>query len=275
MLKAFSVASWNVEHFKGDPARIERVITFLQEQDPDVFALYEVEGKSVFGELVKQRPRYNFHITEGPQTQEILVGARGTLTSFFTQKVEFKSGVTFLRPGALLTVTVAYRNYSILFLHTKSSTKPVGLGIRDDMFERAFKFKKTLEKTAQKSGTSEPVNYLFLGDLNTMGMRYPFKRSIDAPIELKKLDASAKKAGMRRLAKTHPVTWFNGSLSKFPPSDIDHVIAADHIAFKTLTGMTGAKGEVDVRGWPAAANPDKWIEEYSDHGLLYFEVQKS
>lgn len=114
----------------------------------------------------------------------------------------------------------------------------------------------------------------FLGDLNTMGMQYPFKRSIDAPIELRKLDASAKKAVMRRLTKTHAATWFNGSQSTFPPTDIDHVIAADHIGFKTLTRTGGAEGEVDVRGWPAAANPDKWISQYSDHGLLYFEIQK-
>ena len=47
MTKAFSVASWNIEHFKQKPesqARVDRVIAFLNAQTPDVFALYEVEG---------------------------------------------------------------------------------------------------------------------------------------------------------------------------------------------------------------------------------------
>ena len=52
MAKAFSVASWNVEHFKGDKTRIERVIGFLKKQKPDVFAMYEVEGSVVFQTLV-------------------------------------------------------------------------------------------------------------------------------------------------------------------------------------------------------------------------------
>ncbi len=275
MAKALSIASWNVERFSGDPARVDRVVAFLTEQDPDVFALYEVLGKSVFAALVQQMPQYSFHITEGPQTQEILVGARGSLTSFFTQRVEFKTGITSLRPGALLTVKSADQEYCVLFLHTKSSSKPFGLGIRDDMFERAFRFRKTLEKSAHKSRTTDCLNYIFLGDLNTMGMRYPFERSIDAPIELRKLDATAQKAAMRRLTKTRKATWFGGTQSKYPPSDIDHVVAANHLRFTQFAGAGDATGEVDVRGWPTAADPDQWIKEYSDHGLLYFEIERA
>ena len=80
-----------------------------------------------------------------------------------------------LRPGALLTVTVAGKNYPILFLHTKSSNTPVGLGLRDDMFRRALKFKATLDKAVKaQTGSNAPANYMFLGDLNTMGMKYLF-----------------------------------------------------------------------------------------------------
>jgi hypothetical protein len=49
--KLFSVCSWNVEHFRSDPARVSRVISFLKGADggppdiPDIFALYEVEGR--------------------------------------------------------------------------------------------------------------------------------------------------------------------------------------------------------------------------------------
>ncbi len=39
MAKAFSLVSWNVEHFKNVDARVPRVIALLQEQKPDVFSL--------------------------------------------------------------------------------------------------------------------------------------------------------------------------------------------------------------------------------------------
>ena len=45
---------------------------------------------------------------------------------------------------------------------TKSGTDPKGLGLRDDMFDRAIKFKKVLEK-APGAGPG-PINYVFMGD---------------------------------------------------------------------------------------------------------------
>ncbi len=270
MAKAFSLASWNVEHFKSKPERISRVIGFLNKQKPDVFALLEVEGKTVFSELVSRMPGYHFHITEGPQTQEVLVGAKKGLTAFFTQRVEFKSGNTFLRPGALLTLRIAGEDYSMLFLHTKSSSKPIGLGIRDDQFARAFKFKKkVLDKVAKKKGKP---HFLFLGDLNTMGMNYPFKKAVEVEWELKKLDKDAKKAKMRRLSKNAPATWWNGPGSRYAPGDLDHVVASDHLRFKQFKGT-----DVDVRGWPALGTElqqQKWIRDFSDHGLLFLVVEK-
>ena len=59
MPKAFSVASWNVEHFKNAPRRVGDVIGLLASLDPDVFALYEVEGQDVFAELDAQMPGYH------------------------------------------------------------------------------------------------------------------------------------------------------------------------------------------------------------------------
>jgi exonuclease III len=115
MAKAFSIASWNVEHFKGDPTRANRVIDFLKKQNPDVIGLYEVEGSEVFSEVTVKFPGYTFQITEGPETQEILVGVKSTLSAFITQKLEFKSGNSFMRPGLLLTITISGKQYSILF----------------------------------------------------------------------------------------------------------------------------------------------------------------
>lgn len=270
MAKAFTVASWNVEHFKNNPDRITRVLWFLKEQNPDVFGLYEVESAEVYAALVAQMPNYQFHITEGQQTQEILVGVKKTLTAFFTQKVEFKSGNTYLRPGALLTVNMDGADYPILFLHTKSSTKPIGLGLRDEMFDRAFKFRKTLDKVSAAAGAG-PANFIFLGDLNTMGMSYPFQREIVVDFELRKLDSGAKKVKMTRLEKNQPFTWWNGP-GGYPASNLDHVVAANHLRFKNFGGAP-----VDVRGWPKLATEAeqvKWIDTYSDHALLFFQVEK-
>jgi hypothetical protein len=72
-----------------------------------VFALYEIEGKQVFDALTWMMPGYTFHITERSQVQQILLGVRTRITAFFTQKTEFRSGVSLLRPGALLTVKSA------------------------------------------------------------------------------------------------------------------------------------------------------------------------
>jgi exonuclease III len=124
MAKAFSIASWNVEHFKQDPTRVDRVIDFVAAQNPDMLALYEVESKEVFASVTAKFPGYTFQITEGEESQEILVGVRASLSAFFTQKLEFKSGTTSMRPGLLATVTVASKSYCVLFLHLASSNEP-------------------------------------------------------------------------------------------------------------------------------------------------------
>lgn len=276
MAKLFSVASWNVEHFKDDPDRVGRVVDFVKAQKPDVFGLYEVEGATIFQALVDKMPNYTFQITEGPQTQEILIGVKKTLTAFITQKVTFKAGTTHMRPGQLVTVTKGGKNYCLLFLHLASGNNPRGMGLRDDMLERAFDFRTTLDKAAGGTGQAR---YLFLGDLNTMGMKYPFNKSIDATLELQKWDkyAAKTKIAMQRLEKTHPASWSNGSGSSIPQSNLDHVYASTNLKFKafTIPGGGGGKANVSVRGWATettTAKQDKWIQDYSDHSLLYFEV---
>ncbi|MFX1484582.1 MAG: hypothetical protein ACFFCP_15500, partial [Promethearchaeota archaeon] len=104
MGKSFSVASWNVKHFKSTQARADRALSFLKKQDPDIFALYELYGKDVFTELLKQFPGYSFQITEGKRSQEILLGVRSSLDTFTTQKLEFTSGSSTVCPGLLTTV---------------------------------------------------------------------------------------------------------------------------------------------------------------------------
>lgn len=77
---------------------------------------------------------------------------------------------------------------------------------------------------------------------------------------------------MRRLAKNHPNTWSNGSKSKMKPGNLDHVVAASHLKFRQFNGA-----DVRVMGWPelaVTAEQDDWIKKFSDHGMLYFEVQR-
>ncbi|MCA9197244.1 MAG: endonuclease/exonuclease/phosphatase family protein [Planctomycetales bacterium] len=274
MAKAFSVASWNVEHFgatdrntKRPKKPIEPIIEFLAAQKADLVALYEVESSVVFQPIVDAMPGYQFYITEGPQTQEILVGIKNGFSGFVTQKLQFKSSQPGLRPGVLVTLTIDQEYYPILFLHLKSMPDPKGFGLRDDMLQLALKFRRTLDR----SGTDH-ANYLFVGDLNTMGLDYPYAgHDISAVDELNELSRRARHPSkrMRLLAKTNEFTFFNGTHSAYPESNLDHVVAADHLQFKAFGDC-----EVDVRGWPQADDPDQWIQTYSDHALLYFEVQK-
>lgn len=277
MAEAFSVASWNVEHFgalskksKKPVKPVQPIVDFLAQQQADVVAVYEVEGRYVFRPMVKAMPGYQFHITEGPQMQEILVGIKKGLSAFVTQKLEFKAGQSTLRPGVLMTLMVDGQYYPLLFLHLKSMPDPKGFGLRDDMLDRAFKFRKVLDKAAPNAAKA---NYIFLGDLNTMGFDYPFKdHDIPAADELKELDRRAGYKKMRRLKKTGDLTWWNGKDKYKPGSNLDHVVAADHLQFKVIGGA-----EVSLRGWPEEPTDSKkraWIEKYSDHALLYFEVQK-
>lgn len=283
MAKAFSVASWNVEHFgrtspnSSKPNKaIGPIIDFLANQKADVVAVYEVVGRMVFDEVTKRMPGYQFHITEGPQTQEILVGVKKSISAFFSQKTTFRSGSSMLRPGALLTITVDGVNYPLLFLHLKSMTAPKGFGLRDDMFERAIKFRKSLDKAHKAKGLKGKSNFIFLGDLNTMGMDLTFsKKDISADEEIDRLSKRlrGKSVDMGILEKSSEGTYWPGSKSSYPIGNLDHVVAANHIKFKKFSG-----NPVAVRGWVEESTDskrDSWSKRFSDHSLLYFEVQKT
>jgi hypothetical protein len=111
-----------------------------------------------------------------------------------------------------------------------------------------------------------------------MGLDYPYKKEIESVVELKRWDTRAKQFyGLRRLIKTHDVTWSNGSASTIPDSNLDHVHASEHLKFKQFNKTSSEKAEVSVRGWVNAksdSEKNKWINDYSDHSLLFLEVQK-
>jgi exonuclease III len=270
MAKAFSVASWNIEHMKDADPRNAARMQFLAEQRPDVLALYEVEGKEVWREVMAAFPKYSFFITEGQNTQEILLGVGPRVTGFLTQKVEFAGRNAYMRPGAFLTVRAAGTDYSLLFLHVASDDDPRGFGLRADMIDRAFSFKAVLDKAA-----GGQANYMFLGDLNLMGMDFQHGKQagriqrveVTAELEVSRLAYAGAAARMRVLPKTRTATWRSQSMT----SDLDWVVAAEHLQFRRFAGGK----EVDVRGWPALPEDAQmqWTRDFSDHGLLYFEVQ--
>jgi len=272
MAKAFSVASWNCEHWKdGDPRNAHRV-EFIAAREADVVALYEVEGAEVWRTVMDGLPGYSFFITEGQNTQEILVGIGPDITAFLTQRIEFQSRDAFMRPGAFLTVRADGTDYSLLFLHLASMPDPRGFGLRTDMIDRAFEFKKHLDKLVKGK-----ANFLFLGDLNVMGLDYVYGKEgdkllhdrVEAEQEVGRLAYMAGKVGMRVLSKTADQTW-GGEDGK--RSNLDHVVASSQLQFKPIDGR-----DVKVLGWPELkdkAEQLKWFSEFSDHGLLYFEVEK-
>jgi hypothetical protein len=100
------------------------------------------------------------------------------------------------------------------------------------------------------------------------GPGHPLKARVQATDEIAGLGYRAGKDGMKLLTKTAAATWGSAGGRR---SDLDHVVAASHLQFRSFGGK-----EVDVRGWPAlpAQEQADWITNMSDHGLLYFEVQK-
>lgn len=275
MTKAFSIASWNVEHFgkvSDFETRVNDVGQYLKEQNPDLIAIYEVRSERVFEPLMKQLKGYNFHITEGEQAQEILIAIKSKLTAFVTQKLEFKSGQSTLRPGVLVTIYLDNQFYPVLFLHLKSSNDPKGFGLRNDMLNRAIKFRKRLDQASPNG----QANYLFMGDLNTMGLGFPTSKKLvvtaQDEIDYLRKEVEKSKYKMKLLSKSNDYTWFPGLAGRYDYANLDHVIAANHLRFRKY-----GESEVDVRGWCEKETEilqSDWTDSYSDHCLLFLEVQK-
>lgn len=266
MARLLKFAAWNVEQFTNNTGRVRRIADFLKDEgnDPDLFAIFEIRGSDVFDDFVEQLPTHNFYLTEGLQMQETLVGVRKNLTAFITQRHAFKSKQPTLRPGTLVTLVLSGTNYSFLFLHVKSMPDPKGWGLRTDMMEHAVNLKKALDKRA--GGDS---NFVVAGDLNTMGLKVrDGDNDIDGEEELERLVKRFDRVDMKLCSKDEPYTWWGAG--SFPPSDLDHVFASNHLDIRA-DGPT----KINVLGWPQKNTQNqkrKWIEDYSDHALLYGEL---
>ncbi len=271
------IISWNIEHFDGKGGgktarkkRVDRVVQYMKDQKPDIFGISEVKGKAVYQEMTDALSGYSFVITEGPQTQEILIGVREGLRSFFSQREEFKSGNPGLRPGGVMTVTHKNQNIPIMFVHFKSMPTARGMGLRNDMVEHAINLKKALDKIQNTQ-----ANFIVIGDMNFMGMNIKDGGpDFSGAQEIGNVENRFARYGMVRLKKDHSATFFNGSKSKYPPSDLDHVFAADHLKFEPVKNGNGAL--VHVGGWAeltSVTKKDDWINKFSDHAPLVLTLK--
>jgi endonuclease/exonuclease/phosphatase family metal-dependent hydrolase len=157
----------------------------------------------------------------------------------------------------------------MLFLHLKAADAPIDFGVRVHQHEKARSLRKVLDKAAP----GDRANFIVAGDFNGVGMNLSFsKGDIKLKTELDRLETmyGSSRDGMPIREKTHPNTFWNGPGSSDPPSDIDHVAAAEQIQFAQVAGV-----DVEVKGWPEETTPArqaKWIRDFSDHALLRFRV---
>lgn len=270
MAKIFSFASWNVQSFGKDKARIQRAVAFIRSKNPDVFALFEVKSKDVFFDFIQSLPTHHFFITEDYSNINTLIGINRQFTAFITQREEFKSRVQTLRPGALVTLFLSNKYYSLLFLHLKSFTEPVSWGLRDDMIDHVSNLKGTLDNIPGVPAGG--ANFICMGDLNTMGMDLTYSdKDFSGVEEVERYVKKLNRQKMRLLGKTSKYTWWDGKNNvETGASNLDHVFASQPLHFKQF-----GQAEVAVYGWPEFANTAErtdWIEKYSDHALLYGEV---
>ena len=278
---AFSVCSWNVEFFgsrrPGEThaqvaERIDNVFDLLAQPgiQSDVFAIYEVNGAQVFQKVTDAFPDYSWQITEGPGTQQILVGFR--IPAFVTQRVEFSRGFTGpLRPGVLVTVPHQGQVYPMLFLHLKAADAAIDFGVRAYQHDKVRSLRKSLDAAA----ATDRANFIVAGDLNNVGMNLSFSGrdiTIDEEIDRLRNMYESRFDELVLLDKTADATFWNGPGSSDPPADIDHVVAASRVHL----AMVGQGQSVEVKGWPELTTDTAkgdWIRRFSDHALLRFTIE--
>jgi Endonuclease/Exonuclease/phosphatase family len=279
---AFSFALWNVEHFKSDLGRMKIVADELKAAHPngkelDVFGILEVESLNIVELITQHFPNYDFHLTDGPQVQEILIGVRRGVFSqkVFTQKREFKAGNEFLRPGHLVAVREASNDKwtQLLYLHTDSGTDASAFGNRFEMFDRVAKMRKALAKQAQEND-----RLIVLGDLNTMGLNYPKKSKIRVT-GTEEITELATFTGMRLTTKDIEATWKDIN-RRIKDSNLDHVLVSPNLALNQIgtgrngTQLSGQSVDIHSAGWPTKSDADRddFVRNISDHAILVGET---
>ena len=285
---AFTVFSWNVEHFDGlSDARANDIAGFIQQHNPDLIAIYELED-SHGGFLFAHAHFQGFFtfITEGQNNQEILILANSAQFDHIsvTQQHKFRIGNPFLRPGALATLTQQGVHTNVLFLHSASGPLGDAFGDRIEIATHIFNLNKRLQEIEQDSGLA--ARLIVTGDFNTMGLQFPRKlvshRVQTFQDELTGLAHLASRAhrpnfqGMAFAAKEHDLTFSNPN--NRDQSNLDHVLvsAGVQLANRGNRPSDGNPFQISVQGWiqqPSGQARDDFINTRSDHCALIFTVQ--
>lgn len=285
---SFTVLSWNVEHFDGmGDARAMHIASFIQNHNPDVIAIYELEN-SHGGFLFAHSffPGLFTFITEGQNNQELLILVNPARFDHVvvTQQHKFRVGNPFLRPGALLTLTQQGVHTNLLFLHSASGTLAADFGDRLQIAGHIFNLNKRLQDIEAVGGLL--ARLIVTGDFNTMGLQFP-RRLVSHRIQtyqdeiagLAHLAARAHRSqfqGMTLAPKEHDLTFSNPN--DRDQSDLDHVLVSAGVQLQVRGNrvVDGNPFEVAVQGWiqqPSGAVRNDFINTRSDHCALVFTVQ--
>ena len=74
-------------------------------------------------------------------------------------------------PAPQIAWRISDENYSILFLHTRSGADPIRLGIRDDRFRCAFRFKRKVLDKAVHGRLYLEMKKVYIPRINSPGSR--------------------------------------------------------------------------------------------------------
>jgi endonuclease/exonuclease/phosphatase family metal-dependent hydrolase len=142
------------------------------------------------------------------------------------------------------------------------------------MVDKIWSLRLALSKLAASLNVEN--KYIVLGDLNTMGMLFPYRKKSDERVseeeEIEALREYASRRDMFLLPKEFDATWSDGKIE----SNLDHVLATNATSFQNLGQRDdGQPFAVKVTGWQQLQNPERldFIQNVSDHCLLYCEIQ--
>lgn len=285
---AFTVLSWNVEHFDGQfDNRAADIAAFIKNFNPDLIAIYELEnshGGFLFARA--QFPGFFTFITEGQNNQEILILANPAAFDHvtLTQQHKLRIGNPYLRPGALATVTQGGVHTNLLFLHSASGTGSDAFGDRVEIAGHLFNLNQRLQELEQAGGIA--ARLIITGDFNTMGLQFPRK------LVSHRIQTGAQEiAGLAHLAARAHIRGFQGmafarkeadltfsNANDRDQSDLDHVLvsAGTGLAIRGNRASDGRPFQVSVQGWlqqHSGASRNNFIAGRSDHCALIFTVQ--
>lgn len=279
---SFSLLSWNIENLIRGDSEPSDAAEHVLESNPDVFGLLEVKVNAMkvieaFNELEAENAdldKYQFALTQGAESNEILVGVKQDRfeQTIFTQKRKFKVDNPRLRPGALVTLSEEGELYNVLFLHLKANSEKESFESREDMRDKIWSLRERLDELAG----ADPAHLVAMGDLNTVGLEEDGEETVTVSEEVDILREEAQDHKMRVVPKQFEATycWFYRDRPD-ETSNLDHVLASDQVSLDTLGARNGKDYAVNVRGWNQLEGEERYefILNVSDHSSLYCEVE--